>query len=532
MRLTFCSNDASAAVIADLTWSVSLITRARSWPPRVRWKNTRGSACRCPKRRTRRSRTTFSWMATLVSAALYARAFLTTSVASRTSTTLRNAASGAPPCSSGPTAVASIRSTTEPPVAGSACCPNRVRRNGMSSTKVAPSSTEATTVAARLTMNREVYGRSNCRSRVLRLISARPSPSRTPRSTRPPRATARREQSDGKDHFLRRHAAVQERSAIARLILARRGGIDEEPVRGREQQPDAERHARQAERLEVFHDDRGLRILTAQIFAELVAQVGRGVAFCVHRGRRLAMDRAVVGGAQHRHAAPLRLAQRREHGGALEPGARQAPQRGLVPRHLVQDRALGAPVRQLIDEVEHQGRDAVLGKVRREAAHQLALARAEQLLVPHRDRPSHELRQLLGQELALVRVEALFVGRLPPPRRMAGGDLHRKHPREDRVARERRRARKDAVVVRLLDVEQRRHELPQHLPLVEPQAVDHDEQRAALGLEHRYQELGSHVHREGRPVAFRSGEPARILAGHVLGEVLAERALQRAQRLR
>src|SRR6266480_4568109 len=73
MRLTFCSNDASAAVIADLTWSVSLITRARSWPPRVRWKNTRGSACRCPKRRTRRSRTTFSWMATLVSAALQQR---------------------------------------------------------------------------------------------------------------------------------------------------------------------------------------------------------------------------------------------------------------------------------------------------------------------------------------------------------------------------------------------------------------------------------------------------------------------------
>src|SRR5256714_6723543 len=368
MRLTFCSNDASAAVIADLTWSVALITRARSWPARVRWKNTRGSTCRCPNRRTRRSRTTFSWMATLVSAALYARAFLTTSVASRTSTTLRNAASGAPPCSSGPTRAARRRSTGEPPVTGSASCPNRVRRNGMSSTKVTPSSTEATTVVARLTMKRGVYGRSNCSSRVLRPIAARP-PSRIPRSSRPPPATARREQGDRKDHFLRRHAAVQERAAIARLILAQLGGIDEEPVRGREQQPDAEPHPRQAERLEVFHDDRGLRILAAQIFAELVAQVGRGVAFRVHRGRRLAMDRAVVGGEQHRHAAPLGLAQRREHGGALEPGARQAPQRGLVPRHLVQDRALGAPVGQLIDEVEHQGRDAVLAKLRREAAH-------------------------------------------------------------------------------------------------------------------------------------------------------------------
>src|ERR1051326_8580859 len=491
MRLTFCSSDASAAVIAVFTWSVSLITRASSCPPRVRWKNASGSACRCLNRLTRRSRTTFSWMATLVRAALYASTFLTTSVASSTSTTLRNAVFGAPACSRGPTTAASSRSTADPPAVGSAACPNRVRRNGMSSTKVTPSSTEAKTVAARLTMNNGVYGRSSCSSRVLRLISARPS--RTPRSTGPPPATARREQGDREDHLFRRHAAVQKRAAISRLILAQLGGIDEEAVRRREQQPHAETHARQAEAFQLFHDDGGLGILAAEIFAELVAQVGGRVALGEHRGGRFAVDRAVVRREQHRHAPPLGLAQRRQHGGALEPRAREAPQGGLVAGHLVQDRALGPPVRELVHEVEYESRDPVLGEVRRQAAHQVAFARAEQLLVPHRDRSPGELSQLLGQELTLVRVETLLVGRLSPPRGMPCGDLHREHARENCVASERRRRREDAVVMRLFDVEQRRHQIAQHLPLVEPQAVDHHEQRASLGLQHGHEEFRPHV---------------------------------------
>src|SRR5207302_753041 len=292
----------------------------------------------CSNRCTRRSRTTCSWMATLVRAALYASAFLTTSVASSTSTTLRSAVSGAPAASSGPTTVASSRSTADPPVVGSACCPNKVRRNGMSSTNVTPSSTEAKTVVARLTMNKGVYGRSNCSSRVLRLISARPSCSAPPRSPRTPPAAPRREQRDRQDHFFRRHATVQKRAAISGLIFAQLGGIDEEAVRGREQQPHAETHARQAEGLQVFHDDRGLGILAAEIFAELVPQVGGRVALGVHRGGRLAVDRAVVRGEQHRHAPALGLAQRRQHRGALEPRAREAPQGGLVAGDLVQDR--------------------------------------------------------------------------------------------------------------------------------------------------------------------------------------------------
>src|SRR5438046_1326763 len=194
-------------------------------------------------------------------------------------------------------------------------------------------------------------------------------PAATAHSARPPfrhggsARAAGREQGDGQDHFFRRDAAVQEGSAIAGLILTQLGGIDEEPVRGGEQQPDPEAHARETEPLQVLDQNRGLRVLTLQILAELVAQVRRGVALGVHRRRGLAVNGAVVGGEQHRHAPPLGLLERGEHRRALEPGAGEAAQRRLVPRHLVQDGALRPPVRELIHEIEHQRRNAVLGEV-------------------------------------------------------------------------------------------------------------------------------------------------------------------------
>src|SRR5256885_11556952 len=58
----------------------------------------------------------------------------------------------------------------------------------------------------------------------------------------------------------------------------------------------------------------------------------RGVALGVHRRRGLAVNGAVVGREQHRHAPPLGLLERREHRRALEPGAGEAAQRRLVPR--------------------------------------------------------------------------------------------------------------------------------------------------------------------------------------------------------
>ena len=63
-------------------------------------------------------------------------------------TTLRSAISGVPARKNGPAILSSTASTWEPPWLGSAESPNSVRKNGISSTNVKPSSTDETTVAA------------------------------------------------------------------------------------------------------------------------------------------------------------------------------------------------------------------------------------------------------------------------------------------------------------------------------------------------------------------------------------------------
>ena len=79
--------------------------------------------------------------------------FLRRSATSRTMTTLRSATWGAPAWRNGPAILLRIASTCEPPWDGRAALPNRVRRNGMRSTNVKPSSTDASTVATIVAVN-------------------------------------------------------------------------------------------------------------------------------------------------------------------------------------------------------------------------------------------------------------------------------------------------------------------------------------------------------------------------------------------
>ena len=179
---------------------------------------------------------------------------------------------------------------------------------------------------------------------------------------------------------------------------------------------------------------------------------------------------------EHRHPAPLRLPQRIPERRALEPGAGEVPERRRVPRHLEEGRVLGPAVGELVDEVEDQRGDAVLGEVRRQTAEQaVAVGGGEHLLVMHRHLAAGQLLELLGQELGLVGVETglLVVG---PPPRVAGLDLRREEPAEDRVARERRRGRQDREVVGGLDVESGGDQRPDHGPLVQPETVHHHQQ--------------------------------------------------------
>ena len=86
-------------------------------------------------------------------------------------------------------------------------------------------------------------------------------------------------------------------------------------------------------------------------------------------------------------------------------------------------------------------------------------------------------------------------------------------------------------VVRGLDVEACRDERPDHGPLVQPEAVHHDQERAPVRVQHRLQEFGADVHREGRPVAVVIVQPAGVVALQVAGEVLPEALLQRPERV-
>src|SRR6476659_10023868 len=89
------------------------------------------------------------------------------------------------------------------------------------------------------------------------------------------------EQRQRQNYFLGRHAAVEERSAIAALILAQLRRINEETIIRREQSISAGAAPRQPQHVFVREQQRLIRPLGPQIFAELVAKVGTRVALGV-----------------------------------------------------------------------------------------------------------------------------------------------------------------------------------------------------------------------------------------------------------
>ena len=82
-----------------------------------------------------------------------------------------------------------------------------------------------------------------------------------------------------------------------------------------------------------------------------------------------------------------------------------------------------------------------------------------------------------------------------------------------------------------LDVEPGADERADHRPLVEPEAVHHDQQRLPVHVQHRPEELGADVHRERRAVAVAVVQPAGVVALEVAGEVLPQALLQGPERI-
>src|SRR3954465_4939637 len=99
-------------------------------------------------------------------------------------------------------------------------------------------------------------------------------------------------QGQRQNHFLRRHAAVEERAAVPALVLAKLRRIDEEAVVGREQGVAAGAATRQPQHVLAREQQRLVRSLGAEVLAELVPEIGAGVALGVNRCRGVAVDRA------------------------------------------------------------------------------------------------------------------------------------------------------------------------------------------------------------------------------------------------
>src|SRR4029078_8050077 len=147
-----------------------------------------------------------------------------------------------------------------------------------------------------------------------------------------------------------------------------------------------------------------------------------------------------------------RFLQQRIHRRGAEPLHGELSQRGLVARHLVEDRRLGAPVCQQVDEVEDERRDAFGGEhARKSSLERAALGGGRNLLVANRNREL-ELGDLRLEQITLVRVER-FVFTLAPPVWKTRRDLTGKEPAEQCIARVRRRRRQNAEVVCRFDVE-------------------------------------------------------------------------------
>ena len=83
--------------------------------------------------------------------------------------------------------------------------------------------------------------------------------------------------------------------------------------------------------------------------------------------------------------------------------------------------------------------------------------------------------------------------------------------------------------MRGVDLERLRHDWLEHLPLVEPQAIHHDEEHRRVLGEHGEEELADDVHGERRAVAVEFMHPARVSLADVRGEVLVHRGKEGAQ---
>src|SRR5882757_6899344 len=151
-----------------------------------------------------------------------------------------------------------------------------------------------------------------------------------------PALPAWRKQRQRQNHFLRRHAAVKERSAIPALVLAQLGRVDEETIVGRQQSISTRPATWQTQHILVREQERLVRALGAKILAELVSQIGARIPLGVNSRGSVAVDRAVIRRKKYGDLPPGCFLEHAEQRRSLEPLSRYLPKGDFVPRNFVQ----------------------------------------------------------------------------------------------------------------------------------------------------------------------------------------------------
>ena len=292
-----------------------------------------------------------------------------------------------------------------------------------------------------------------------------------------------------------------QRAPVLALELVEAGRIDEVVVLARQHVVLVDAVVGQHELHRLAQDHRLLGV-GVEVEPELVAQARRRVAVAVDQGRALGQHGAVVGGDHHRAVVGRERPQDVEQRAVREPRPGHRAERRLVGRQFLEDVALGAPVGEDVDEVEHHAHqrqvleraDLTPGRVRLVGIVDLGVL---DRLLRRRAQPL----ELEVHQLALVAVLGpLVVAVLLPEIRMPLPQLRGQQPREDRVARVGRGRGQDRDLVVALDLEPVLEQRLEREPLVEPHAVDDDEHHAPPGLEVRRDGVAHDVGAEERPL--------------------------------
>ena len=236
-------------------------------------------------------------------------------------------------------------------------------------------------------------------------------------------------------------------------------------------------------------NDKGVLGTAVEVLAELVAQVGVGVAVADNLDGLAAAYGAVVGGDDDAVVGLCQCLEELAHHSVAEPRQGDAAVCGLVVGQLTHHLRLSAGMGEDVDEVDDDDVEVIVLQVL-ELTHQLLRPRAVDNLVVGEGLLAPVALQLGLNERRLIDVLALFLVFIDPQIWEHLGYLRRHQAREDGVAGILRGGGQNGTVKALVDVEHVADFLGQGAPLVVAEVVDDNEEDLLTAVEGREDDIG------------------------------------------